>query len=354
MWDLVGHEQATQRLSLSLRRGHLAHAYLLTGPASVGKTTLAYRLAQALNCATPEPPCRQCRSCRLVDTGNHPDVRVLQLRPAENGSEDGGGQDAHEEREGKRGSKNKKNLGIDAIREVIREAALSPYEARYKVYTVLNAETLSADAANSILKLLEEPPRQVVLILTAADANMLLPTVVSRCQEIRLQPVPTAAIVTHLRQQGLEPEKAELLARLSGGRAGWAISAAADDSLLGERQTLLKRLLRGGSGGTGERVALAGQLAADFSKQRQSVEMALELWVMWWRDVLLVQAEAADLVGNLDRMAELRAQAAGCSPSRVRSYLARIETARVQLAQNVNPRLAFEALLLASPAVGPL
>jgi DNA polymerase III subunit delta' len=349
MWDLVGHEQATQRLSLSLQRGRFAHAYLLTGPARVGKTTLAYRLAQALNCAEPQPPCRQCRSCRHIQTGNHPDVRLLQLQAGEAG-EDG----ETEGREGKRGSKNKKNLGIDAIREVIREAALSPYEARFKVYAVLNAETLSADAANSILKLLEEPPPQVVLLLTAADANMLLPTVVSRCQEIRLQPVPTAKIAAHLRQQGVEPEKAELLARLSGGRPGWAIDAAADDSLLAERQSLLKRMLKGGLGGTGERVTLAGQLAADFSRQRQSVELALELWTSWWRDVLLVQAGAADLVGNLDRIEDLQAQAGGCSPARVRSYLARIETARLQLEQNVNPRLAFEALLLASPATGTL
>lgn len=344
MWDLVGHEQAVERLGLSLKRGHVAHAYLITGPARVGKTTLAGRLAQAVNCSDPDPPCRRCRSCRRIESGTHMDVRVIQLNAAAAEAEEG------EERP--RGKGAAKNIGIDQVRALQREAALSPYEGGRKVYLILDAENLSLDAGNSLLKVLEEPPPQVVLILTAADANMLLPTIVSRCQEVRLQPVPVARLAAHLRGQGVVVEKAELLARLAGGRPGWAIEAAADDSLLAERAEELDRLLGAVEGGVRERLALAGQLAAEFGRRRQSVGLALELWSTWWRDVLLLQAGAPELIGNRDRLEALSRQAERLSPARTCSYLARIEAARAQLDQNVNPRLVCEALLLEAPGPG--
>lgn len=344
MWDLVGHEQAVDRLSRSLQVGHTAHAYLITGPARVGKSTLASRLAQALNCHDPSPPCRGCRSCRRVESGAHLDVRTIQLEVA--AAEGGEG----DERPRAKGAT--KNIKINQVLALRREAALSPYEGGRKVYLILDAENLSADAGNSLLKVLEEPPPQVVLILTAADANMLLPTIVSRCQEVRLRPVPVAQLAAHLRQQGLAAEKAELLARLSGGRVGWAVAAAGDDSLQAERGEDLDRLLGAAEGGVKERLAVAGQLAAEFGRQRQSLNPTIELWLTWWRDVLLLQAGAPELVCNCDRLEVLHRQAERCSPASARSYLARIETARAQLDQNVNPRLACEALLLEIPEAG--
>lgn len=342
MWSLVGHEQAAARLKRSLEMGRVAHAYLITGPSRVGKTTFALRLAQALNCPSPNPPCLACRVCTRIESGAHADVRLVQLGLA-------AGDDEAESDRARQGSA-PKVIGIDQVRSIQRDAALAAHEGGYKVYVIVNAENLSTDAANSLLKLLEEPPPRVVLILTAPDANMLLPTVVSRCQPIRLQPVAAATIAAHLVQtHGVERRQAELLARLSGGRVGWAIAAATDEAYLAERATVLDRLTRVIDAGPVERFEVASAMAADFTRERAAVYYALDLWSTWWRDVLLVQAQAEDLVTNQDRLEALRRQAGRWSPARTRAYLGQIEIARTQLEQNVNPRLALEGLLLNIP-----
>ncbi|MHB1132217.1 MAG: DNA polymerase III subunit [Chloroflexota bacterium] len=350
MWDLVGHDEAVARLSGSLARRRLAHAYLISGPARIGKSTLARRLAQAALCAEPAPPCRQCSHCRRVESGNHPDAKIVVFQPADASQEEE--QAPEGAAEGKKKKANVNSLGIESIKEIIHEASFSPYEAPRKVYAILNAEMLTVPAQNSLLKLLEEPPPAVVLLLTVADANMLLPTIVSRCQQIRLQPVPVAPLAAYLRQRGVAGEKAELLARLSTGRAGWAIEAAENNGLLVERAEALERLLGLVEAGVGRRLAVAGQLAGEFGRQRQSVNLSLEVWQTWWRDVLLVQAGAPELASNYDRLEALTSLAQRGSPARTRAYLARIEAARAQLEQNVNSRLAFESLLLAIPGTG--
>ena len=119
-----------------------------------------------------------------------------------------------------------------------------------------------------------------------------------------------------------------------------------------ERAEALERLLGLVEAGSGRRLAVAGQLAGEFARQRQSVNFSLEVWQAWWRDVLLVQAGAPELASNRDRLEALTRLAQAGSPARTRAYLARIEAARAQLEQNVSPRLAFESLLLAIPGAG--
>jgi DNA polymerase III subunit delta' len=340
LWDIIGHDQAIARLSKSLQEGRVSHAYLITGPASVGKSTLALRLAQALNCSSPQPPCRLCRSCQKIESGAHLDVRVVQLAGAEQeeGAERGRARSAE------------KAIGIDQVRALQREVALAPHEGGYKVYIIMNAETLSLEAGNSLLKVLEEPPKSVVLILTAADANMLLPTIVSRCQVLRLQPVSAAVIGEYLAVQlGVERGRADLLARLAGGRVGWAIAAAGDDGCLAQRTAALERLLATVEARPTERFAVAADLAAEFTRDRGAVGYALDLWQGRWRDVLLMQADAEELVINRDYLESLRGQSVRGGAVQTRAYLAQIEETRLQLEQNVNPRLALEALLLNIP-----
>jgi len=341
VWDLIGHEQAVERLRRGLHAGRVAHAYLITGPAQVGKRTLALRLAQALNCTGPEPPCGECRSCRRIQSGTHLDVRVVQL---EANAGNGEGEDGPRPRTGV------KNIGIGQVQALQREVALSPYEGGRKVYIILDAENLSIEAGNSLLKVLEEPPPQVVLLLTATDANMLLPTIVSRCQPIRLPPVPAAVIAAHLRERySLAAERAEVVARLACGRVGWAIAAAEDESRLSARAETLARLVGLGEARAASRLDLAGKLAVEFGRDRGGVYLALELWTMWWRDVLLLQAGDEELVTNVDQLAALRGQATRGTLGQTHAYLAQIEATRLQLEQNVNPRLALEALCLNVP-----
>jgi DNA polymerase-3 subunit delta' len=317
-WGIAGHEWAVGLLARSLATDSLAHAYLFSGPPAIGKYTLARAFAQALNCLEP-PRCGRCRPCRLIARDAHPDVRTL-TRPAD-----------------------KKNVGIDEIKELREDAALKPLEARYKVYILRDAEALSEPAANALLKTLEEPPANVVLVLTAADASLLLPTVVSRCQHLRLRPLPWQTVAAHLQSAaGLPPAEAERLATLAGGRIGWALRAAADPAVLAAREQHLTQLATALGGSRLERLRLAATLAEHWSARPDDVRATLTTWRDWWRARLLASLGAADAPAP-------EGPAFAGSPETCQQALARVQQTLADLDANVHPRLALEALLLALP-----
>jgi DNA polymerase-3 subunit delta' len=318
-WGVVGHDWAVALLARSLAQGSVAHAYLFSGPAGIGKYTLARAFAQALNCQAP-PRCGQCRPCRLIARDVHPDVRTL-ARPAD-----------------------RKNLGIDEIKELREDAARKPLEARYKVYLLREAEDLSEPAANALLKTLEEPPARVVLLLTATEARRLLPTVVSRCQHLRLRPVPWPTVVAHLETAaGLPRAEAERLADLAGGRLGWALRAARDPAVLAARAQHLARLAAALRGSRLERLRLADELAEAWSTHADDVRALLATWRDWWRARLLRS------LGIAAGQADAGGPAVPSDPRLCQQALARVQQALADLEANVHPRLALEALLLALP-----
>ncbi len=213
MWQVVGQAKAVNLLQRSLENGRLAHAYLFVGPRHVGKMTLALNLAQALNCQEEERPCGSCRSCSRIALGHHPDVQVL----GRNHSADAP----------------KKEIGIDQMREIQHAASLRPYEGSYRVFIIDGAEHLSEEAANSLLKTLEEPAADVVFLLLTTDEGLLPSTIVSRCQKIELPPIPTKTIEQALIEHwGATEERARGLARMCHGGLGWAISALVISLLL--------------------------------------------------------------------------------------------------------------------------
>ncbi|HZS00098.1 MAG TPA: DNA polymerase III subunit delta' [Chloroflexota bacterium] len=315
-WGIAGHEWAVALLDRSLAHGTLAHAYLFSGPPRIGKYTLARAFAQALNCLRP-PRCGQCRPCSLIARDLHPDVRTL-VRPSD-----------------------KKNLGIDEIKELREDVALKPLEARHKVYILREAEDLSEPAANALLKTLEEPPANVVLILTAADASLLLPTVVSRCQHLRLRPLAWATVVAQLQAAaGLDAAQAERLADLAAGHIGWALRAAADPAVLAAHDQHLVQLGAALGGSTLDRLRLGATLAETWSSHPDAVRETLATWRDWWRARLLAALGAA---------APAEGPAFGGDAKMCRAALERVQQALADLDANVHPRLALEALLLVLP-----
>ncbi len=331
-WPIIGHEATIALLRRGVATGRVAHAFLLTGPPAIGKFALASAFAQALNCAAEAAPCGQCRACRLIAQNRHPDVRVIQIPD------------------------DKREISIDQIRTVLHEASLKPYEAPWKVYIVRDAEAMGEEAANCLLKTLEEPPPQVVLVLTAPTPEALLPTVVSRCQPVPMHPLPISQIETALRTQfGCDPQRAGLLARLSGGRVGWAIQAAGDQTVLEGRQRLLDRLAGLSRATRVDRMAFAAEQAQHYGKDmtgRESVHAVLDLWSTWWRDLLLVKTGCHDRTVNADRADALESETRRYSLAQVRDFLESLRVTGQQLRQNVNPRLALEVLVLAMPRGG--
>ncbi len=333
MWQVIGQNRAVSLLQRSLERGALAHAYLFVGPVHVGKMTLAINLAQALNCPAAERPCGECASCQKIASANHPDVQVIGLAQGVNSDE----------------SRPRAEIGIDQIRQMQHSASLPPFEGSYKVFIIDGAESLSTEAANCLLKTLEEPVGRVIFVLLTTNDSLMPATVVSRCQRLELRPVAAAEIESALSSRGVEPAKARLLARISHGGLGWALTGASDGGRLEQREEKLDRLLGVMTADGEERFAYAAQLAAQFSQNRGLVYEVLDLWLEYWRDLLLVKLGCQDAVANVDRMAALVETAPGYRPDQIKSFVDGIRNAGAQLKQNANPRLVLEVLMLDMP-----
>ena len=322
MWDVIGHSWAVDFLKLTIGSRRLGHAYLFLGLAHIGKQTLALELAKALNCLAEEEerPCGECIACRKIAHATHPDVRTL--------------------------SPTSGSLKIDQIRSLQRELILTPHEGRYRVAILREFDRATPDASNCLLKTLEEPPSQVVLCLTALDASSLLPTIFSRCQLLHLRPLSLDAVEAALVQRwGVEPDKAALLARLSGGRLGQAIEAHQQPSVLEYRADCLDSLVKLLNGSRVSRFDYA-------DKARRTPELIpqiLEIWLAWWRDLLLMQEGNSSAITNLDRREEITTYADRYSLEGIYGALQAIRTAQQQLERNANPRLTLEVLLLSFP-----
>jgi len=338
MWQVVGQPNAIKLLERSIEMGQLSHAYLFVGPPHVGKLTLALNLAQVVNCGAAAPPCGECTSCRRIAASKHADVQIIGLI-----------------------SEEKREIGIEQIREMQTAASLPPYEGRHKVFIFDKAEFLSHEAANCLLKTLEEPSPQVLLVLLTAResallptiVSALLPTIVSRCQRVELRPLPvTLTKEALIEDYGVAGDRAELLARLSDGCFGWALLTMHDEKILEERSRRLATLVDLSYASLKQRLAYAAELAAQFSRSREEVEEVLALWLQWWHDLLLVKGGDGKLVANIDQQSTLIQQAKHLSARQVMDFIYHLQVTHEQLEQNANPRLALEVLMLSMPGKG--
>lgn len=328
-WDLIGHGWAVELLGRDLAAGRLRHAYLFTGPEGIGKRTLAAAFARALLCEAANRPCGACRACRLAARNAHPDL--LTVAPVVSGKK-----------------VRAEKIQIEPVRQLIYDLTLKPVEARRRVALLLNFDAANPQAMNALLKTLEEPPGEAVLLVTAESSAALLPTIVSRCEVLELRPLPAAVVQEALITRWMTPQpQADLLAHLSGGRLGWAVRLQADPEALEERRQKLDDLQHLLSAARVERFAYAERLARENTSDK--VQDTLDLWSGFWRDVLLTGAAAAAPLTNLDRRPAIDQVAAAVPPDQARRVLEAIGQTRDRLARNVNARLALEVLLLDWP-----
>lgn len=339
--ELIGQTAAVTALLRAKARDRLAHALLFTGPEGVGKRTAALALAQALNCAAPREDgdaCGVCSSCRRIASGSHPDVRVIE--PEAKASADEREREAPRTDSDPKAAEGKgKTLKVGQVRErVLQDAYLKPMEGRAKVYILDPAEALNVEAENSLLKMLEEPPKAVTLVLASSQPFYLLPTIRSRCREVRFSPLAPEVLAPWLQARlACAPEEAQTLARLSGGRPGEALRQAEEDQREFRREVLDQ--LRPGAG-----TDRAGRM---FSTKEQAADLpdALALLLTWYRDLLLLSLGGApELLINVDRRDELAAIAARSAPEAWERSCGLLLQAMDQLHRNANAQLLLDVL----------
>jgi DNA polymerase III subunit delta' len=325
-WDLTGHEWAVNMLKKHIVHGTTRHAYLFSGPPGLGRRTLALRFAQALNCPTPLEagiPCGVCRDCKQIESMRQADLTLVQ-------SDSEGG-----------------ILKVDQIREARKTLILKPYMSKYRVALFLRFHEANDNAANALLKTLEEAPSYAVLILTADTPEQLLPTILSRCEVLRLRPLSVEMVQRELESRAVENSRARLIAHISGGRMGYAIRLIENDSLLEWREERLDDLLKLLPASRVEKFAYADKLARDKDSMRQTITF----WLSYWRDVMLRTAQAETPLVNVDRNVEIEDLAGRMDLSSARTVVGGLENALEKLERNVNPRLLAEVLLMDLPKI---
>ena len=323
-WNLIGHEWAVDMLKKHVVNGTTRHAYLFAGPPGAGRRTLALRFAQALNCQTPVEagiPCGQCRDCKQIESMHHADLTVVQA------DSEGG------------------TLKVDQIREARRLLTLKPYQASYRVALFLRFQEANDNAANALLKTLEEAPSYAVLILTADNPEQLLPTIVSRCEVLRLRPLEIEKVRRELESRGLESGQARLISHISGGRFGYAFRLMENAALLEWREERLNDLQSLISASRVEKFAYADKLSRD----RESMRQAVLIWLSYWRDVMLRSAQAKTPLVNVDRNVEIEDLSRRLDLTAARRTVSALEDVLDKMERNVNARLLAEVLLLDLP-----
>lgn len=334
-WQVYGHDWAVDMLQKHVIHNSLCHAYLITGSAGVGRHTLATRLVQSINCEKPPAPgvpCRTCRTCQQIEAGKNIDVMVIEAE------QEGG------------------KLTVDQVREATKFLSLMPYASSHKVIIFLRFQEANDQAVNALLKTLEEAPAYAILILLADNAEQLLPTIVSRCEVIRLRPLKHEVLVQFLSANKIKAEDVNLIAHLADGRPGYALQLSSQTSDLQDfRNKKLDDLREILAGNLSRRFVYADKITKEKDKERPkdktAFRRAMLVWLSYWRDVFLLASGAHLEIANQDRAEELKFIASKMTFSQVRGVIVELEKALVRLEKNVNATLLAEVLFMDWPQI---
>ena len=320
--DIIGQEQIKEHLRNALSTGKVSHAYIINGEKSSGKEFIAKVFAMALQCEKGgEEPCQECRSCKQALSYNHPDIiRVTHEKP--------------------------NTISVDDIRaQVNNDVGIKPYSSPHKVYIINEAEKMTPQAQNAILKTLEEPPAYAVIVLLTSNVNSLLPTILSRCVVLNMKPVADELVKKYLMEQLQVPDyKAEVCVAFARGNIGKAKALASSEdfeNVKAEALSLLKYI---------QDMELNEIIAAikKITEYKLEIKDYLDICAIWYRDVLLFKAthDVNHLVFREEFQA-LRRTAQHSSYEGIETILKALETAKRRLDANVNFELTMELLMLA-------
>ena len=319
--EIVGHEQIKEHMRAAIRDKKPFHAYLFQGEEGVGKEALARTFAAGLQCQSEsaDKPCKECVSCRQMESGNQPDVIWV--------------------------TREKASLGVDEIREQLCNTMdIKPFSSPYKIYLVPEAEKMTEAAQNALLKTIEEPPEYGIVILMTSNISALLPTIQSRCLTMEFRPLSTVVVESYVKEHCQVPDyQARASAAFAQGNLGKAMRYAKSEDFI-ERKDHIISLLR-----HVEQMDLSEMLAVikDLGTRKDEVRDYIDLMVLWYRDVLLFKA-TKDINQLLfqDEASYISREASHRSYEKIEEILQAFEKAKVRLRANVNFDITMELMLL--------
>lgn len=319
--DIIGHDKVKDHLRKAIEYHKVSHAYILSGEEGMGKKTLADAFAMTLLCErSDKEPCLQCHACKQLMSGNHPDViRVTHEKPG--------------------------SIGVDDIRTQINDTIyIKPYSSSYKIYLVDEAEKMTPQAQNALLKTIEEPPAYAVIMLMTTNQELFLPTILSRCIQLKLRPLKDTQVSDYLKEtMGIPEEKADVFAAFARGNLGKAIHLASSEEfglLYRQILNLLKNLKE-------MDISMLLDSIRKLQEDQLDLKECLDFMQLWYRDILMfkVTKDINTLVFK-EEYAKVSSLCQKSSYEGLELILEAIEKAKTRLDANVNADLALELMLL--------
>ena len=316
--EIVGHERQINILKKSIDSDKVSHSYLFEGSQGLGKRKVAQAFSKALLCKNNgEKPCNECSSCIKFDTGNHPDFKML--------------------------SPIKALISKKEIEDLIRSTSILPFESHRKVYIIDEAQNIILNSQNTLLKTLEEPPDYIVIIIITSNVNRLIPTIISRCQNIKFNLIEEGKIIDLLKKEyKIGEDRAKIIGSFANGSIGKALDLLETDDFFEKRDAiinLINQIIKGNK----IKIFTASDL---LNKNKDTIEETLDIFIYWFRD-LLIYKELGDspLIINKDKINMLSDQSF-LDRTRIHDIIYNIEETKINVKRNINFNLSIETMLL--------
>ena len=321
--DIIGQESIKKHLQTAIKTGNLSHAYIINGEYGSGRQTIASALAKTIQCQSKTDDtdaCGVCTSCKQAESHNHPDIKYI--------------------------THDKTSISVNDIREQLNnDISIKPYSSEYKIYIIPDANKMTEQAQNALLKTIEEPPVYAIIILLTENCDSLLPTIRSRCVTLTMNPVEKDKICTYLENKfQLEPEQAQIAANYCQGNIGKAIRFASSCDFIEMKNQVLKLLKNLDS----MDIASIIDTIKEFSTHKNDINDYLDLMLLWYRDVLMFKVtKDANLLLYSDEYSAISEQATKRDYENIENIIAAIDKAKVRLKANVNFDVTIELMILA-------
>ena len=316
MFELLGQSFVKKYFNESFKGNRISHSYILNGPDGIGKSVFAFYMAQVLLCTGTNKPCNECNACKKTTKLLHPDIRII--------------------------SSDKKSIGVNDIRSLIDEVSKRPYEGEYKIFIIKNADNITPEGQNALLKTLEEPPDNVVIIMLIEHMDNILQTLQSRCQTLRFGRVPINEIQGYLDNKGYKKENTPIAASLSDGILGKALTLL-DKKYINLRQKAIETVNK-----IIDSDPLTGfECVKFFIDNKEEIEFIFDIITTWYRDILVFKATKNQKnIINKDFYDILVEESTLISYNRLDRIMEAIKDSNVKIKQYANFQLAIEIMVL--------